>query len=61
VPPYVCVANFWVRSGEQFGAALAQHSNEIYGEIPRFTTIEPIHAWEEVISSSAQGFSGSGT
>lgn len=52
-PTYICVANFWVRSGEEFGAALAQHGERIYGDIAKFTTIEPIRARDEVISSSA--------
>jgi len=51
-PPYVCVANFYLRSGEQFGATLAQHGERLYGDIPRFTNVEPIRAWEEVIASS---------
>jgi hypothetical protein len=52
VPSHVCVANFWIRSGEQLGAALAQHGNELYGEISKFTHIEPVRACEEIVSSS---------
>jgi len=51
-PTHICTANFWVTSGEEFGAVLAQHGEQIYGEIERFTNIEPIRAWDEVISSS---------
>lgn len=51
-PTYVCIANFWVESGEKFGAALAQHGDQIYGDIAKFTNIQPVRAWDEVISSS---------
>jgi uncharacterized protein (TIGR02118 family) len=51
-PPYVCVANFWVQSGERFGATLAQYGDRLYGDISRFTTIGPVRAWEEVIGGS---------
>jgi len=51
-PPYVCIANFWVRSAEQFGATFAQHGDELYGGIPRFTNLQPVHSWEKVLSSS---------
>ena len=51
-PTYVCVANFWVRSGEEFAAALQRHGEALYGDIPKFTNIEPIRGWDAVISSS---------
>lgn len=51
-PMYVCVANFWVQSGEEFGRVLAQHGDRIYGDIPKFTNIEPVRGWDEVVSSS---------
>jgi len=40
----------WVSSSDGFGATLAQHGAEIYADIPRFTDIEPIRQWSEVIS-----------
>jgi uncharacterized protein (TIGR02118 family) len=49
-PAYQGVAHFWVRSGEEFGAALGQHGPEIYADIPRFTDIEPVRLWSEVVS-----------
>lgn len=60
-PPYVCTANFWVTSAEQFGATLASHGDRIYGEISRFTDLEPTRAWEEVIASSAPHEEASGS
>lgn len=48
-PQFIGVAYFWVQSGEEFGAALAQHGEEIYADIPRFTDIEPIRQWSEVV------------
>ncbi|GER90761.1 hypothetical protein KDW_49230 [Dictyobacter vulcani] len=52
-PAFIGVAYFWVQSGEEFGAALAQHGQEIYGDIPNFTDIEPLRQWSEVVSSAA--------
>lgn len=54
-PPPVClgVAYFWVKSGEDFGAKLAQYSKEIYSDIPNFTTIEPVRQWSEVVQIQA--------
>ena len=48
-PQFVGLAFFWVRSGEQFGAALQEHGSAIYGDIPRFTDIEPVRQWSEVL------------
>lgn len=50
-PSFLGVAYFWVRSGEEFGAALAQYGNEIYADIPNFTDIEPIRQWSEVVQA----------
>lgn len=49
-PRYVAAAYFWVRSGEEFGAALQRHGQEIYPDIANFTNIEPIRQWSEVVS-----------
>ena len=51
-PASLGAAYFWVTSGEAFGAALAQHGEEIYADIPRFTNIEPVRQWAEVKSTS---------
>ena len=48
-PSFICTAYFWVKSGEDFGAALAHHGNEIYSDISTFTNIEPVRQWNEVI------------
>ncbi|HKF39124.1 MAG TPA: EthD family reductase [Ktedonobacteraceae bacterium] len=52
-PSFLGVAYFWVKSGEAFGAALAQYDQEIYGDIPHFTDIEPIRQWSEVVPTEA--------
>jgi uncharacterized protein (TIGR02118 family) len=52
-PQYIGTAYFWVQSGEEFGAALAQHGEEIYGDILHFTDIEPLRQWSEVVQISA--------
>ncbi len=49
-PAYQGVAHFWVQAGEEFGSALEQHGPEIYADIPRFTDIEPVRYWSEVVS-----------
>lgn len=48
-PSFLGVAYFWVKSGEEFGATLAQYSKEIYSDITQFTDIEPIRQWSEVV------------
>ena len=48
-PLFLGVAYFWVKSGEEFGATLAQCGNELYADIPNFTDIEPIRQWSEVV------------
>lgn len=46
---FVAAAYFWVRSGQEFGAALARHQDRIYGDIPNFTDLTPTRSWSEVI------------
>ena len=53
-PTFLGVAYFWVKSGEEFGAALAQYGKEIYSDIPHFTDIEPIRRWNEVVRTEAK-------
>jgi uncharacterized protein (TIGR02118 family) len=48
-PPFAGAAYFWVASAEEFGAALAQHAEEIYGDIPNSTRTQPVRGWAEVI------------
>jgi uncharacterized protein (TIGR02118 family) len=48
-PTFHGAAYFWVKSGEEFGMALTQYSQEIYSDIPHFTNIEPVRQWSEVV------------
>jgi len=50
-PHFLGAAYFWVKSSEQFGAALAQYGEEIYADIPHFTDIEPVRQWSEVVQT----------
>lgn len=50
-PLFLCSAYFWVKSEEEFGKTLAQHGKEIYGDIPHFTTLEPVRQWNEVVET----------
>jgi hypothetical protein len=47
------VAYFWVRPGEDFGTTLASYGNEIYTHILRFTAIESLWQWSEVVQTEA--------
>ncbi len=51
-PSFLGVAYFWVKSGEEFGAKLAQYSKEIYADILNFTNIEPLRQWSEVVQAA---------
>ena len=53
-PTYICIAYFWVKSGEAFGATLAQHGKEIYSDIANFTSIHPVRQWNEVVETVVQ-------
>lgn len=49
---FICIANFWIRSGEQFGAAMAKpEMKEIMQKIAAFTDIQPIRQFDEVLIS----------
>jgi uncharacterized protein (TIGR02118 family) len=48
-PLFAGAAYFWVTSPEAFGAALSQHSEEIYGDIPNFSQTQPVRGWAEVV------------
>lgn len=47
-PPFVAAAYFWVESADSFGAALAEHGQEIYADIEHFSTVQPTRGWAEV-------------
>jgi uncharacterized protein (TIGR02118 family) len=46
---FVCMANIWIKSVDEFQAALAKYGNEIMGDIPHFTNIQPILQVDEVV------------
>jgi uncharacterized protein (TIGR02118 family) len=46
---FVCMANIWIKSVEEFQATLAKHGKEIMGDIPNFTNIQPIIQVDEVV------------
>jgi uncharacterized protein (TIGR02118 family) len=46
---FVCLANIWINSVEEFQATLAKHGKEIMGDIPNFTNIQPIIQVDEVV------------
>ena len=48
-PPFVAAAYFWVRSAEDFGAALAAHADTIYADIANFSQTQPVRGWAEVV------------
>ena len=52
-PSFICTAYFWVQSGEEFGATLAQHGEEIYADIAKFSNIEPVRQWNEVVQQAS--------
>jgi uncharacterized protein (TIGR02118 family) len=49
-PHFVCLANFWIKSPQEFQATLARHGSEIMGDIPNFTNLQPILQVDEVLT-----------
>lgn len=49
-PAFVCLANFWIKSVQEFQATLAAHGKEIMGDTPNFTNIQPILQVDEVLT-----------
>ena len=50
-PPYLCVASFWVRSRDEFGDAMRDpRMGEVMVRIARFTEIEPLRQFDEVVA-----------
>lgn len=43
------LAYFWVTSGAEFGESLQKHGEAIYADIPKFTDIQPLRQWSEVV------------
>jgi uncharacterized protein (TIGR02118 family) len=49
-PHFICIANFWVKSSEQFGASMADPAmKDLMAKIAAFTDIIPIRQFDEVI------------
>jgi uncharacterized protein (TIGR02118 family) len=51
-PPFAAAGYVWVRSAEEFAAVLAEHGDEIYADIERFSSGQPIRAWSLVVRAS---------
>jgi hypothetical protein len=49
-PRFICVASFWIKSGEAFGASM-QHPmmTELMKEISKFYSIQPVRQFEAVL------------
>lgn len=48
-PSYVCVANVWFRSLEDFQTALAKDGPAVLADIPNFTNIQPNIQVDEIV------------
>jgi uncharacterized protein (TIGR02118 family) len=48
-PPFVAAAYFWVTSPEAFGATLAEHGEQIYADIGKFSRTQPVRGWAEIV------------
>lgn len=47
---FICIANFWIKSGEQFGEAMSDpRMKDIMQQIASFTNIQPIRQFDIVI------------
>ena len=53
-PAFVCVANFWIRSREQFGAALGTPDmQELMADIAKFSNLQPLRQFDEQVMGEA--------
>lgn len=51
-PHFICIASFWVKSKEQFGASLGDpRMKDLMTKISGFTPIQPLRQFDEVIES----------
>lgn len=48
-PPFSGAAYFWVTSAEIFGSVLAEHGQALYADIARFSPVQPVRGWAEVV------------
>ena len=52
-PEFLCIANIWIKSAEQFGASMAtKEMTHLMDKINAFTAIEPVRQFDEVFSSN---------
>jgi uncharacterized protein (TIGR02118 family) len=50
-PPYVAICHFLFNSAEDFFAAFMPHAAELQGDVPKYTDIEPVIQFNEVVLS----------
>ena len=48
--PYVTIASLWFDSVDAFGSAFGPHAEEIMGDIPNFSNIQPVVQIEEQLT-----------
>lgn len=54
-PAFTCIANFWVKSGQEFGKAMGDpRMADLMREIAQFTAIQPIRQFDEVLTDSSE-------
>lgn len=49
-PAFVCLANIWINSLEEFNKVMAQHGREIMADVPNYTDIQPVLQIDEVFA-----------
>ena len=50
-PNFICIASIWVKSGEKFGASMADpRMGQLMGKISSFTDIQPMRQFDQVIA-----------
>lgn len=47
--PYVALAQWTAESAEAYAAAFAPHAEEILGDIPKYTNIQPVVQYSQII------------
>lgn len=53
-PAFLCVANFWIRSREQFGNALGTpEMKELMADIAAFSRVQPLRQFDEQVIGNA--------
>ena len=49
-PPFTCIASYWIKSREAFGAAMnTPKMQEVMAKIATFTAIQPIRQFDDVV------------